>query len=142
MKIRFLIPEDAGDGLVCGSRLSSVTPEAFSASLDEYRSLTLEDIRKRLWSDEDAFVVGAFEDGRLIGVAGFYREKGAKSHHKGSILGVYVTPRSRGAGIGKKIMQTLLERGSTIEGVEQLLLSVAATPTSAIRHSPLPLSRF
>ena len=29
-------------------------------------------------------------------------------------------------------MQTLLERGSAIEGVEQVLLSVAATQTSAI----------
>ena len=82
MDIRFLGPEDAGEWLRLRIEALQRSPEAFSASLEEYRSLNLEDVKKRLWSDGNAFVVGAFQDGRLIGVAGFYREKGSKSCHK------------------------------------------------------------
>ena len=53
-------------------------------------------------------MVGAFYDSRLIGMAGFYREKGLKSRHKGRVWGVYVTPEARGGGIGRKMMQALL----------------------------------
>ena len=75
----------------------------------------------------------AFHESRLIGMAGFRREQGPKSRHKGCGWGVYVTPESRGTGIGRTMMRALLDRGSAIDGVEQVLLSVAATQESAIR---------
>src|SRR5215469_6499012 len=127
MEIRFLIPDDAGEWLRLRVEALEGDPEAFSASLDEYRSLSLEEVKKRLWSDGDAFVVGAFKEGCLRGMAGFYREKGPKSRHKGRVWGVYVTAGARGARIGYKMMQALLERAMRIEGVEQVLLSVATT---------------
>jgi len=49
------------------------------------------------------------------------------------VWGVYVTPKARAAGIGRKLMRSLLERGLAVEGVEQVLLSVAATQEAAIR---------
>src|SRR5262249_59848633 len=64
---------------------------------------------------------------------GFYREKGPKSRHKGRVWGVYVTPEARRAGIGRKMMQALLDRISAIDDMEQVLLSVAATQIPAIR---------
>jgi len=133
MEIRFLIPDDAGEWLRLRVEALEGDPEAFSASLDEYRSLSLEEVKKRLWSDGDAFVVGAFKEGCLRGMAGFYREKGPKSRHKGRVWGVYVTAGARGARIGYKMMQALLERAMRIEGVEQVLLSVATTQEPAIR---------
>jgi len=133
MEIRFLTPDAAADWLRLRIEALTLAPEAFSASLEEYQSLSLEEVKRRLWSDGDAFVVGAFQDGRLIGMAGFYREKGAKSRHKARVWGVYVTPEARGAGIAGKMMQALLNRGAAIDGVEQVLLSVAATQESAIR---------
>jgi hypothetical protein len=45
-------------------------PKAFSSSVEEHRSLTGEDVRRRLGSEaEDSFVAGAFDDSR--GIAGF-----------------------------------------------------------------------
>ena len=44
-----------------------------------------------------------------------------------------MAPEERGGGICRKMMQALLNRGSAIDGVEQVLLSVAATQESAIR---------
>ena len=133
MEIRFLTPDDAAEWLRLRIEALKIAPEAFSASLEEYQSLSLEEVKSRLWSDGDAFVVGAFQDNRLVGMAGFRREKGRKCRHKGRVWGVYVTPESRGAGTGRKMMQGLLDRGSAINGVEQVLLSVAATQEPAIR---------
>jgi ribosomal protein S18 acetylase RimI-like enzyme len=78
-------------------------------------------------------VVGAFEGGLLLGNAGFYRDRGLKTRHKGRVWGVYVTPSRRGAGTAKAMMRELLKRAESIDGVEQVLLSVAATQGAAIR---------
>jgi ribosomal protein S18 acetylase RimI-like enzyme len=133
MEIRFLTPDDADQWLRLRIEALEGDPEAFSASLDEYRSLNLDQVRRRLWSDGDAFVVGAFEQGCLRGMAGFYREKGPKSRHKGRVWGVYVTPAVRGTQLAYRMMQALLDRVMMIEGMEQVLLSVSATQKPAIR---------
>jgi ribosomal protein S18 acetylase RimI-like enzyme len=133
MEIRYLTPEDAGEWLRLRLEALQGDPEAFSASLEEYQSLSLEKVRKRLgFETKDAFVVGAFEDGQLQGCAGFYRDKGLKTRHKGRVWGVYVTPERRGAGVGKKMLQVLLERGGAMDGIQQILLSVTATQVAAL----------
>ena len=62
MEIRFLTPDDAGEWLRLRLEALERDPQAFSASLDEYRSLTIDEVKRRLWSSEDAFVVGAFDE--------------------------------------------------------------------------------
>ncbi len=64
-------------------------------------------------------------------MAGFAREKGLKTRHKGRIWGVYVTPERRGLGVGRKLMRMLLDRGGTLDGVEMVLISVVATQRTA-----------
>jgi len=134
MEIRFLTVDDAGEYWRLRLEALEGDPAAFSASAEEHRSLSLEEVRKRLGSEAgDQFVVGALQEGRLIGMAGFYREKNLKTRHKGHIWGVYVTPAGRGAGVGRRILQRVLNRLAEIEGLEQVLLSVAATQTTAFR---------
>ena len=133
MEIRFLTADDAGEWLRLRLEALEGDPDAFSASTEEYRSLSLDEVRKRLGLDrEDSFVVGAFDDGHLQGVAGFYREKGLKSRHKGQVWGVYVTPRLRGQGISRRIMEMVLGRGARINGIEQIMISVTATQAAAL----------
>ncbi|HXJ42326.1 MAG TPA: GNAT family N-acetyltransferase [Bryobacteraceae bacterium] len=132
MEIRFLNTDDAGEWLRLRLEALKHDPEAFSASLEEYESLSVEEVKRRLWSSADAFVVGATEDGRLIGMAGFYREQGLKTRHKGRVWGVYVSPAMRGKGIGRGMMQKLLERGKKVIGVEQILISVTSTQAAAV----------
>jgi ribosomal protein S18 acetylase RimI-like enzyme len=132
MEIRSLTADDANEWWRLRREALQGDPEAFSASVEEHDVLSLEEVRRRLVSDDGgSLVVGAFADGWLIGMGGFYREKGLKSRHKGRVWGVYVTPARRGEGIGRMIMQKLLEHGRQIDGLDQILLSVTATQASA-----------
>src|SRR5215471_6653231 len=106
-------------------------PEAFSSSVVEHRNLSVPEVQKRLDMGRDSFIVGAFENQHLIGMAGFHREPGPKLHHKGRIWGVYVTQAHRGQGVGRQILGVLLDRVRGIEGVEQISLSVTSTQTAA-----------
>ena len=133
MEIRFLTADDAGEWLRLRIEALAGDPQAFSASLDEYRSLSIDEVKRRLWSSEEAFVVGAFEHDRLFGMAGFFREKGPKTRHKGHVWGVYVTPEARGKKLGRQLMEKLLERGMAIDGMEQILISVAITQAAAVK---------
>ncbi len=65
-------------------------------------------------------------------MAGFDRERGRKTCHKGRIWGVYLAPEKRGEGLGQGLLERLLERAHRIEGVEQISLSVTATQSAAI----------
>jgi len=134
MEIRFLNGGDAGEYWRLRLEALQGDPEAFSSSAEEHQSLSLDEVRRRLGSEGgDSFVVGAFDGGSLVGTAGFHREKGPKVRHKGRVWGVYVTPESRGKGIGRQMLQKLLQRGSETEGVDQILLSVTTTQTAAAR---------
>ncbi len=132
MEIRILTADDAS--AFSSLRLAALEREtsAFSSSPEEHRTLSLGEVRARLSPDlEDSFVVGAFDGEQLVGTAGFYREKGLKTRHKGRVWGVYVTLGERGKGVGRAILQMLLERAALI-GVEQIGLSVTTTQTAAI----------
>ena len=133
MEIRFLTADDAAEWWRLRLESLQGDPQAFSSSAEDHQSLKLEDVRKRLGADgADFFIAGAFEDRRLMGMAGFHREQGIKTRHKGRVWGVYVTPQARGKGVGRKLMEAVLKRGAGIEGVEQILISVAMTQTEAI----------
>lgn len=134
MEIRLLIANDAAEWWRLRLEALEGDPEAFSASAEEHRKLGLEDVRKRLGDGiADSFVVGAFEEGSLVGVTGFYREPGPKTRHKGRIWGVYVTPKHRGQGIGRKLLEVLLGRARGIAGLEQIQLSVARSQAAAAK---------
>jgi ribosomal protein S18 acetylase RimI-like enzyme len=132
MEIRLLTPDDAGEWWRLRAEALAGDPEAFSSSSEEHSRITLDEVKGRLGSGRDSFVAGAFEDGRLIGMAGFHRETGPKTRHKGRIWGVYVTPAKRGDGTGRGLLRQLLDRAGKIQGLEQIMLSVTETQTAAI----------
>jgi ribosomal protein S18 acetylase RimI-like enzyme len=133
MEIRTLTADDASEYWRLRLEALQGDPSAFSASAEEHMSLTMDEVRRRLGADGSGMaVVGAFEAGLLVGMAGFYPERGLKSRHKGRIWGVYVTPAKRGEGVGRKVLQTALDRGAATPGIAQILLSVTATQTAAI----------
>jgi ribosomal protein S18 acetylase RimI-like enzyme len=131
-EIRLLTPDDGGEWWRLRQESLRNDPEAFSSSAGDDQSLKAEDVRQRLSSNPaEFFIVGAFDEHHLVGMSGFHRQHGAKSQHKGGVWGVYVTPGWRGHGVGRRMMEKLLERAAGIEGIEQILISVTATQTAA-----------
>jgi len=133
MEIRFLTPEDAVEWRRLRAEALERDPEAFSSSSEEHARLSLDDVKKRLGPTDDSFVAAAFEDGRLVGMAGFNRETGPKVRHKGRIWGVYVTASRRGNGVGRDLVRAVLNRAAKIEGLDQIQLSVTETQAAAIK---------
>ena len=107
-------------------------PQAFAESAEEHRANSIELAAARLrWEDNANLVMGAFLAGDLVGMAGFYREKHAKTRHRGCIWGVYVRANCRGQGIGRALLLALLERIKTLPGLEQVSLAVSSRQAAA-----------
>jgi ribosomal protein S18 acetylase RimI-like enzyme len=100
-------------------------PLAFTDSVAEHHAMPIESIRKHLGSSEDNFVLGAFIDRQLIGMAGFFRRRGEKIRHRGGIWGVYVSEQCRGKGVGRALLGELIGLVQLLPGMEQVALAVS-----------------
>ncbi len=109
-------------------------PLAFGTSAEEHRRTPRDSMGAGLRANPDEmFVVGAWADARLRGMAGFVRETRIKTRHKARVWGVYVAADVRGQGLGRQLITTLIARARAIPGVEQLGLAVAVDQHAA-RH--------
>ncbi|MGX1347832.1 ribosomal protein S18 acetylase RimI-like enzyme [Bradyrhizobium elkanii] len=71
---------------------------------------------------ENAHIMGAFRDDELVGTAGFAVQEGRPNAHKGRLFGMYVRPTSRNLGIGRLLLNAVLDLAR--ENVELVQLSV------------------
>jgi GNAT superfamily N-acetyltransferase len=94
-------------------------PEAFGSTFELEDKLDLAWFAGRL---ENSHVFGAFRDGELVGTAGFAIHQGEKSAHKGRLWGMYVRPSSRNLGVGRLLMNAVLDVAR--ENVELIQLTV------------------
>lgn len=107
-------------------------PEAFGSTYEETLQRGKESFRQRLRQPHaETFYVGSFEDERLMGIVGFFRESGTKGQHKGYVISMYVAPEQRGRGVGKALVAEAIAQARAISGLEQLLLAVVTTNTAA-----------
>jgi ribosomal protein S18 acetylase RimI-like enzyme len=131
MEIRPLTTQDASSYQQLRREALQREPLAFTDSVAEHQATTLDAIKNRLNSADDNFVMGAFIDHQLIGMAGFFRRKGEKIRHRGGIWGVYVSEACRGQGVGRKLLAELIGRIELLPGMEQVALAVSRRNTGA-----------
>jgi len=132
MRIRTLEPADLE--LFYSFRLRALreSPEAFGSTFAEESIMPAEARRSHFHCTDENFVLGAFGgDGRLIGVAGFYRAGQLKLRHKGFVWGMYVSPESRGRGAGGALLRAVVERAKSLRGLEQICLDVVTVNEAA-----------
>jgi ribosomal protein S18 acetylase RimI-like enzyme len=113
---------------------------AFWETPDELTSHGIELQKERLQAtnnSKDAFIIGAFEDERLVGICGCRRENGAKGHHRATVWGMYVDGSKQGSGIGGAVLDMAIEEAQKLDGLESLFLMVGASnlPALGLYHS-------
>lgn len=107
-------------------------PGAFGESAEEHRATSLEVFIKRLSAaSNENYVTGAFVEGRLVGTVGFGRNTRHKQRHKARIWGVFVQEEHRDRGIARRLMEEVLRRAGTIDGLEQIILTVGDQQSAA-----------
>lgn len=117
--LRPLTAEDAA--LYRDIRLEGLadSPDAFASTLECEQDEPLDRFAARL---DNSFVLGAFRGLRLVGVAGFYVQPKPKHMHKGMLWGMYVRPEARQAGIGRRLVEALIEHSRLHVELLQLLV--------------------
>jgi RimJ/RimL family protein N-acetyltransferase len=133
MQIRRLVPSDAAAYralMLDGYRLH---PDAFTASVDERAPLPLSwwESRVRPGDDVSELVVGAFDDARLVGVAGLRFEDRPKTRHKAWLYGMHVTASATGRGVGGRLVGAVLDLARRRDGVRLVQLTVSDGNASA-----------
>lgn len=83
-------------------------------------------------SRSDSFTLGAWlDEGQLAGVVSFARETQEKLRHKGLLYRMYVSAGASGKGIGRKLVQEVVKRARTIEGLEHINMTVVSLNVQA-----------
>lgn len=126
--IRPLTPADAARYRAIRLEALVTHPEAFGSTFAREQEKTLAWFEERLTASD---VFGAFIGGELVGSAGFRREDGAKTAHKGVLWGMYVRPQARKSGTGRLLVDAVAAHAA--KRVEQLHLVVVSENQAALR---------
>ncbi len=125
MTIRRLVPSDVAAYRALMIEAYDRHPDAFTSSASERAALPLSWWQARLAEDDASAetVFGAFDDDRLVGVAGLAFETRAKVRHKATLFGMYVLPVARGRGVGEALVRAALAFART-RGIRIVQLTV------------------
>lgn len=101
-------------------------PEAFTASVAEREPFPVTWWEGRVKDGDDAeeIVVGAFEEGQLVGVAGLRFAQRPKTLHKSHLYGMYVPASHTRRGIGQSLVEAVLDEARSRKGIRVVQLSV------------------
>ncbi|WP_447803555.1 N-acetyltransferase family protein [Pseudomonas serbica] len=100
-------------------------PRAFTSSVRERATMPLSWWESRLTGKLDV-VLGAFDEGRLAGIAGLALEPREKARHKATLFGMYVSADVRQRGLGLQLVQAVLAEARTHQYLRLIKLTVTA----------------
>jgi ribosomal protein S18 acetylase RimI-like enzyme len=129
MRIRRLVTTDATAyrGLMLDAYRLHV--DAFTASVDERGALPLAWWESRI---DHEFVAGAFDGGRLVGVAGLVDETRPKTRHKATLYGMYVDAAFTRRGVGERLVEAILDEAARRKPLRVVQLTVTEGNRAAL----------
>jgi ribosomal protein S18 acetylase RimI-like enzyme len=130
IEIRRLTQADADVVLYRDIRLEALkaSPEAFGSTFETEDAQPLNWFSDRLGGSE---LLGAFCDAQLVAIAGFAIQQGQKEAHKGILWGMYVRPAARRTGIGRRLVEAIVDLAR--DRVELIQLAVVRDNAQARR---------
>jgi ribosomal protein S18 acetylase RimI-like enzyme len=93
------------------------SPEAFGSTFARENAQPLSWFCDRL---RNSSVFGAFRSTHLVGVAGLAVREGEKERHKGLLWGMYVRAEARNAGVGRRLVEAVIDHARAHVDVVQL----------------------
>ena len=125
--IRPFVADDATRWRTIRLEALANAPEAFGQTLEHAEKQPIDDFRQTVSGPFPPFA--AFDGATVVGTAGFYILSGPKMSHRGVLWGMYVSPTHRGQGIGRKLIEAVINHAR--ERVEQIHLQVVTTNSAA-----------
>jgi RimJ/RimL family protein N-acetyltransferase len=123
--IRMLGPDDATAYRAVRRRALIEHPEAFSGTLQEFEQRTLEEIAIMLATPTpQRCTFGAFVEQQMVGLAAYGRPDNDKLRHRAGLYQMYVAPECRGMGLGRQLVDAVIEHAARQDGLEELYLNV------------------
>ena len=103
-------------------------PETFGSTFDAEKEKPLSWFSDRLGAPH---VHGAFHAAKLIGIAALVIQQSAKMAHKGALVGMYVQPQARRLGVGRRLVEAIIDTAR--RHVELVQLTVVTGNEAALR---------
>ncbi|OPA77769.1 hypothetical protein BVG16_15175 [Paenibacillus selenitireducens] len=132
--IRKLTVEDADT--LWALRLQSIRehPTMFFSSYEEMTDRKLDEFKKTYPASEDQFILGAWgESEQLIGMVGFRKAPVSKNiMNHGNLWGLYVQASYQNLGIGKQLIEAMLDALQEMKDLTAVTLGVMSHNEAAI----------
>jgi len=128
IEIRKLSPSDAAAFIKIRLAALRESPNAFMMDTVDEENETPQTILPRIYDENqpsETFVIGAFDQGQLIGTSAFKRKKWRKLRHRGTLWGVYILPDYRKRGIAHILLQKTIDTAREISELDQITLEVS-----------------
>ncbi|MBN1982019.1 MAG: GNAT family N-acetyltransferase [Chitinivibrionales bacterium] len=128
--IRQLLLNDAEEYLKLRLQALREDPPAFGSLPEDEDDLKL--IRNKINNNENNKYYGAFTGNQLSGIIRFSLNTGKNELHRSYVGGLYVDPKFRGRGYGKKLIQHAIKMASKNKKIRRVYLSVVTNQKTAI----------
>ena len=121
-------------------------PEAFTSDALAERHRRADDYVPRLGLERPEgghLMLGAWRDDALLGAVGLERDERIKVRHIGHVVSMMVCESARGQGIGRALLEALIDAARDPAGLEMLTLTVTEVNAGAVRlYERSGFSRF
>ncbi|NOT33726.1 MAG: GNAT family N-acetyltransferase [Candidatus Eisenbacteria bacterium] len=132
-RVRRLQTADAALVVPLRREALETAPLSFGATVEDDKNQSVEFVRASLADERNQAMFGGFENDRMVGLLAIRRESGIKRAHRVGVFSVFVTPRSRGRGMARELLDAAIAQVRAWGDVTQLELGVTDAAPGARR---------